>query len=278
MHDPDLLLLEDDLAAAEDLRDELAKHEVTAEIYDSKDGLLERAAQLKAAKAVLDVKLGAGREREGIETAAALRRLEKRGHEFYIVALTQHLDSRAGAGQAGVDAFIAKTEAEEEALELVLHFEAYNSRVAEHRGAAAASKLVRSRLEAVLKHLAVVSKARVNKKRVVAAQRALDQLSTLLALPLLPRDVRMVLSTIEQLLTNFPSGQDNERKGMRHAAAGVKLVLTAAKNRPPFIPIDSQSLADWVADSWEWAHEMTLNWLEELDHPGKDPNPLSALS
>lgn len=114
-----VVIFDDESGAAEQLRLELARHDIIALPCPDLSAMLEAAPYLPSAMFVIDLDAEEGARAERLDAVRRLCNLrEESGHNFYVTVLAGHGDVIREAEQAGADVPLVKHSAEDDAQEI----------------------------------------------------------------------------------------------------------------------------------------------------------------
>jgi len=116
----EVIVMEDSQEEGKYLVEELTKRDFKAKLCDNIREVMQIADEIDSAFFAIDIDMGPGRRKEGLDAIEQLKRLgEEAKKQFRVAALTSHAVFRADAAKAGVDDFIIKDSSTKDALELI---------------------------------------------------------------------------------------------------------------------------------------------------------------
>ncbi|MEX2281105.1 MAG: response regulator [Gemmatimonadota bacterium] len=245
-------VLEDatDFAAA--LKKELESFDVTATIFDNADDLVEAATALEEGMLLLDLDMGVGRNREGIEAVGSLRELqEAHAKDFYIAAYTSHADYQKDALEAGVDAFLVKDSPRVDALELITLASAHSidlhRRAAEHLH----KELARRAYPELIRDLRLLK----GEQKLPQYRRAVSAARRALARPFLSEDETIVLSAVSQILESAGSASELPDDVLNKITEGIDLLR--------HLPEAHGNVSEWARDLLIGGQWPIFSWADD---------------
>jgi ActR/RegA family two-component response regulator len=127
---PEIFLLEDRKDRADVLMKKFRARGVGGKHTDKPDQFIKEICQRKTCMAVIDIDLGPGREREGLDVVREIRRIQKQKKLLvYVIVLTTHTELASETTNLNIEAFISKDPSGEvDALELLNHFAEFQER------------------------------------------------------------------------------------------------------------------------------------------------------
>jgi ActR/RegA family two-component response regulator len=249
-----VVILEDMQEAAKNLKNELHKRKVSAHLCKSIGELITHASTMMAAMFAVDLDMGEGRRQEGLDAVKELRKLSRnKRRSFYIAALTSHSELQEEASQAGVDAFIVKSSARTDALELLTRLSAHTIEVEKMWADPIQTELAKreySNLARQLKTVRTLNHGLRLSSAIATIQRALNW-------PFLLPNEQLVLSTLDEQLRAAHERGDIDEETLKICIEGVEII---AKDRSLDRPI-----SEWIQRAHLRSSDFIFSWLDNED-------------
>ena len=247
----EVVIMEDDKLEGELLAKELSELNFAPQMCGDIKGLIEIAKSKYDCTFVLDIDMGARRNREGIAATRQLKALASQRHVLLrVLALTSHDDLCEEAASAGADAFVVKETRKRDALEIITR--ALQWKIDRDASTADAQQ---AQL-AGLGYADLERQLKKNKTPTDASIRiALTSVRKSMRWPRLLENEQMILSVLEQLLAKSQETSDLDLKVLELCLAGVVMLKTdRARNQP---------ISDWLMQVQLSSNDPILRWLED---------------
>jgi ActR/RegA family two-component response regulator len=251
-----VVIMEDMQEAAKNLKNELHKRKVITYLCKGITDLVNQASTMMAAMFAIDLDMGEGRRREGLDAIKELRKLSKsKRRSFYIAALTSHSELQEEASQAGVDAFIVKSSARTDALELLTRLSAHTIEVEKMWANPIQVELATREYSNLARQLRTAK----NPNRQLRLSSAVATIHRALNWPFLLPNEQLVLSTLDEQLRAADERGDIDEEILDICIEGVEII---AKVRGMDKPI-----SEWIQRAHLKSPEFIFSWLgnEDLD-------------
>lgn len=255
--DMPVVIMEDMAIAGENLKKELMKRNVIVYLCVSVVELMTVASDLSRAMFAVDINMGKDRDDEGIVAIERLKALSrKRGHDFYVAALTSHAERQKAASRAGVDAFLVKQSPVTDALELVTRLSAHKIEDEKRKAQKMQAELAKEEYSTLFRQLNLLKKKKYKQSISIPA----TTLTRALNWPFLLPNEKLVLAALNERFQHAQSEGVMDQRSLDLCLKGVKLLV---KNRAE----DSHSVSDWIARVQQQPDLFIMPWVgnEDLD-------------
>ena len=244
------VIFEDLPDAAQRLKRELEKWQLRAWICKDLDELHRLTNEImNEAVYAIDIDMGEGRRTEGIAAIQYLKQTARdRQKDFYIAALTTHVEFELQASQAGVDAFIVKTSSETDALELL-------TRLRQDEIETLREEADKPQTALALREYKELERQLKSAKKTSRVKSALDTIQRALNWPFLLTNEQIVLAALDEQLRALDAQKKPSKKVLDLCLDGVKLLLN---DRARKTPID-----EWLNRANEGSPDFMLRWIDE---------------